>query len=386
MWQRARKNARFHSTSGFRAVLTLFRQTGPRVDGSTQAGGGVRQAHERALVRARAAASELEGGGRTGAAVQRRSLGITAEAGGAAQRRADAVAGAGHRPPVERRRDRASHGRDRIGRAARLRAPSGRGGRGCARPRRRRLRRQPVRCASAAGSGTAFTGRFARPAPRRTWRRNISPPWRPRSTSAKSRPATASTWCWEAAICSMPGSAAPRHSRCSWSAGPRAARPNGSTPPAPTTPAPVVSSGMIWPVAGPDHLLFRLSLSSDPAFHPLPRGRRLRRQLGQPDRRRRGRAGRGGRLGRRLRPRGQDRASGRSDDGLRPYERDRRRAGRLCARRAVDRLCRLVRPVDRPAPAFRGSARTASRSTRWRFASPACRSPIPALPMRSRRG
>ncbi len=37
--------------------------------------------------------------------------------------------------------------------------------------------------------------------------------------------------------------------------------------------APVVSSGMIMPVDGPDHLLFRLSLSPDPALHPLPRWR-----------------------------------------------------------------------------------------------------------------
>ena len=36
----------------------------------------------------------------------------------------------------------------------------------------------------------------------------------------------------------------------------------------------------------PDHLLLRLSLSPDPALHPLPRGRRHRRRLGKPDRRR----------------------------------------------------------------------------------------------------
>ena len=51
------------------------------------------------------------------------------------------------------------------------------------------------RCASAAASATAFTGRCARPALRRRSRRNIWPLWRPRSTSAKSRRATASTWC-----------------------------------------------------------------------------------------------------------------------------------------------------------------------------------------------
>ena len=119
-----RRSARFHSTSGFRAVLTLFRQTGPCVDGPTQCGAGFRPADQRGG-RARAIALPavgMENGGRAGSVVQRRRHGGFAEAGGAAPRRADAMAGAWHRPAVERRCDRASHGRNRERRAHRLRA------------------------------------------------------------------------------------------------------------------------------------------------------------------------------------------------------------------------------------------------------------------------
>ena len=93
------------------------------------------------------------------------------------------------------------------------------------------------------------------------------------------------------ANCFTPGSTASGRARFSWSAGTPTAAANGSTPPMPTRPAPV-NSGLAMPVERADHFLFRLPLSPDPALHPLPRGRRHRRRLGQPDRRRRRRPGR----------------------------------------------------------------------------------------------
>ena len=39
---------------------------------------------------------------------------------------------------------------------------------------------------------------------------------------------------------------------------------------------------MTWPVAGPDYVIFRLPLPSDPAFHPVPRGGRFGASWGSP--------------------------------------------------------------------------------------------------------
>src|SRR5258705_13887630 len=64
----------------FRGVLTLFRQIGGRVDGSTQSRPRIRpQDQPRPGVRAVAAAAELAGSGRARLVVQRRRLGIVAE-------------------------------------------------------------------------------------------------------------------------------------------------------------------------------------------------------------------------------------------------------------------------------------------------------------------
>ena len=163
---------------------------------------------------------------------------------------------------------------------------------GCSSVAQRLRRSSAARCASAAGSARVFTGRCARPEPRPKWRRNISPRWRPRSTSATSRRMTSFDMVLggnrellyaglnrvgEGALQLVRWNA---NGRSEWIDAANAARP-----------APV-ESGMMMPARGPDHLLFRQSLSPDPALHALSRGRRYRRQLGQPDRRRWRRPGR----------------------------------------------------------------------------------------------
>ena len=152
---------------------------------------------ERSRAEPCACRARLEERGRACAAVQRRRLGVAA-----ARRR--------RLPTDEQRQWQAlaiaplssggatgmRDGADRGGRADRVRAQArrrSRAGRGRCSRSRQLLR--PARCASAAASATGFTGRCARPALRRRSRRNILPRWRPRSTSATSRPATASTWC-----------------------------------------------------------------------------------------------------------------------------------------------------------------------------------------------
>ena len=145
-------------------------------------------------------------------------------------------------PLVERRRHRHADGADRGGRADRFRAQArGRG-------RRRRA------ATAAAGACAARTDAHSRPGRRRALLvaarrrrlarrspRNISPRWRPRSTSATCRPSDG----FDLVLGREPRTALrrarPRRGRptCSWCAGPRTAAANGSTPPTPTRPAPV---------------------------------------------------------------------------------------------------------------------------------------------------
>ena len=120
---------------------------------------------------------------------------------------------------------------------------------------------------------------------------------------------------------------------CSWSDGTPNGRSEWIDAANAERPAPV-ESGMMMPVDGPHHFLFRQSLSPDPALHPLPCRDRYRRGLGQPDRRRRRRPGRRRRLGRRLWPRGPDRPRRRARQPLRPHERDRRRSPAASSARA----------------------------------------------------
>ena len=183
--------------------------------------------------------------------------------------------------------------------------PHARGAAAAAAPKPRRQPSQRARCASAAASATGFTGRCAPPALRRRSRRNISRRWRPRSTSATSRPSDSFDLVLGRHGANLLYAGLSRAGErelqlVKWNANGRSEWIDAANADQPAA----VSSGMTWPVERPHHLLFRLSLSPDPALHALPRGLDIGASLGQPDRRRSGRPGRRRRLGGRLWPRG----------------------------------------------------------------------------------
>ena len=242
----------------------------------------------------------------------------------------------GDRAAVERRRDGHAHGADRSRRAGRVRAQARCGQLRAGQPLRlQRLRRLArVRCASAAGSATGFIGRCARPA----LRREVAAQY----LAALATEIDVGDVAPNASFDMVLG---PNRQLALRRAEPRRRRRLAAGAMGRQRPQRMDRRRQRGPArarrernddAGPraDHLLFRLPLSPDPALHPLPRRSRYRRELGQPDRRRRRRPHCRRRLGRRLRPRGADRAWRRAGQPLRPHERDRRRAGQLRPRRA----------------------------------------------------
>ena len=238
------------------------------------------------------------------------------------------MAGARRRAAVERRRDRHGDGADRSGRADRVRRPSARsplrraGGRAeaAAVPR-------TVRCAFAAASATGFTGRCAPPARRRRSRRNISPRWRPRSTSATSAPSDSFDLVLgaERQLALRRARAASASASCSWCAGRANGRSEWIDAANAEQPAPV-ESGMMCRSTGTSPPISAIAIirsCTSPASTP---GVDIGASWGSPI----VAAGDGQvvarGLGRRLRPRGADRARRRDRQPLRPHERDRRRS------------------------------------------------------------
>ena len=186
-----------------------------------------------------------------------------------------------------------------------------------------------ARCASAAGSATDFIGRCARPARRPQVAAqylaalateidvgDVAPERQLRPGAGR-------------AIASLLYAGLDRVGVVGPATGAldaRTAAANGSTPPTPSGRRRSTAATML-PVGGPHHFLFRLSLSPDPALHPLPR----RASTSAPSWGSPIVAAADGQvvargLGRRLRPRGPDRPRRRNGQQLRPHERDRRRS------------------------------------------------------------
>ena len=145
-------------------------------------------------------------------------------------------------------------------------------------------------------------------------------------------------------------------------------------------PAPV-ASGLMAAGRRPHHFLFRLSLSPDPALHALPRRARYRRRAG---------AARSSPppTARSSRPAGPAATAGRSQIAhgggmvsLYGHMSEIVAAARqLRPRGPGDRLCRLFRSLDRPAPAFRGPARRPAGQSALACASAACQVADTTLP------
>ena len=226
-----------------------------------------------------------------------------------------AMAGAGHRAAVQRRRDRAANGRDRSGRADRIRTRKRRSAAEAApTPETARHATGPLRIRGRVGDGLYWSLRAAGASPDVAAQylaalateidvggsgagRQLRPgSGRPRRQSALCRARAA----W-------------RRNRLQlvrWTAGGQAKWIDAANA---DSPAPVVSSGMAWPVAGRITSYFGYRYHPILHFTPLPRRSRFRRQLGQPDRRRGRRPGGRRGLGRRLRPPGPDRPRRRAD-------------------------------------------------------------------------
>ena len=239
------RNAACRSGSGIQPVGAFQAEPVPARLHDFRAGFGslykpcpsVRAARKCPRACARAAASGVEKRRRDCAAVQRSRLGVACRASPASfDRRAAPVAGARRRAVVERRRDGYADGCDRAVEpvefvpkrlAAAVPAAAPVASARAAWPR--------IRCAFAAGSATAFIGRCARPAPRPRSRRNILPLWRPRSTSATSRPNASFDMVLGPIAQLALRRAEPRRRSaiCSWCGGMRTAAANGSTPPTP---------------------------------------------------------------------------------------------------------------------------------------------------------
>ena len=243
------------------------------------------------------------------------------------KRRPTPMARARHSAAVERRRDRHGNGADRGRRDDRIR----RAARGA--PRRSKIRVQAgqapaVRCGSRAGRRRALLG-AARGGRQPAGRRGLSRGARDRDRRWRSDSGDSFDMVLGRGHQLLyAGLHRVGQRSSSSSTGPPTVKRNGSTQPMRSSRAPVESSIMM-PVDGPHHLIFRVSLPSDPAFHPLPCRARYRRVLGQPDRRRRRRPHRRRGLGRRLWPRGADRARRRSRQPVRPHEPDRRATRQL---------------------------------------------------------
>ena len=182
------------STGGFRAVLTLSGRLGAGVDCKTAFRAGFwPPIGQRPRASGRLQARRVEGRGRCRVAVQRGRLGVASGAVRDPHRRAAPMACAGDRAAVRRRIDGDADDRDRRGRAGRFRPEAGDSGQDCGREAGRagpdgavadtRARRRRALLVAARGRRLA-------PGRRAISRRR----WRPRSTSAKSAPATRSTW------------------------------------------------------------------------------------------------------------------------------------------------------------------------------------------------
>ena len=229
-------------------------------------------------------------------------------------------------------------------------------------PARSRVPSRPGRCGSADGPATGSTGRCARRELRRRSRRNILPPWRPRSTSARSAPSDG----FDLVLSAQPRTALRRarpRRRQRPAAGPvererpqrmdqcrqrraaRAGRP----------------SGLAWPVDGPITSYFGYRYHPILHFTRFHAGVDIGAELGQPDRRRRRRTGRGGRLGRRLRPRGRIAHGGGIISHYSHMSEIVAQPGSFVRRGQLIGYVGSIGAVDRPAPPFRSRAERNSR-------------------------
>ena len=215
-----------------------------------------------------------------------------------------------------------------------------------------------ARFASGAGSATASIGRCARLALRRTSPPNISLRWRPRSTSARSAPNDGFDMVLGAAqsgSCFTRGSTAPRHPICSWCGGARTAASSGSM--RRRRPSPrrskagrcCRSPGTSRPTSATAITRSCTSPASTPASTSAPAGAARSSPRATARSSRAGWAGGYGRQVRIAHAGGLVSSYGHMSEIV-------ARAGQLRACRPADRLCRLFRPLDRPAPPLRGQA------------------------------
>ena len=197
------------------------------------------------------------------------------------------MAGARHRPAVERRSDRNAHGRDRGGRAGRIRAQARRTGRTGGRSRVAApapIVSGPLRIRGRVGDGLYWSLRAAGASP------EVAAQYLAALATEIDVGEVAPNASFDLVLGPAPDLLYAGLNRAGerqlqlvrWSANGRSEWIDAANA---ANPAPV-ESGMMMAGEGADHLIFRLPLSPDPALHPFPRGRRYRRELGQPDRRR----------------------------------------------------------------------------------------------------
>ena len=227
------------------------------------------------------------------------------------------------------------------------------------RPRRRRQGPWPssARCGFAAGSATASIGRFARRAPRRLSPRNISRRWRPRSTSARSAPNDSFDMVLghdrDLLYAGLDRGASSDLQLVRWTANGRSQWLDAANADKPAS----VASATMLPVAG--HITSYFGYRYHPILHftRFHAGLDIGAGWGSPivaagDGEVVG-AGWAGGYGRQVRiahAGGLVSSYSHMSEIVGP-------AGQLRPCRAADRLCRLVRPLDRPAPPLRGQAR-----------------------------